>query len=122
MKPNADELFDFNIINSLKEMDEPGEPSFYTELITVYLGQSPGLIDDIRKSYAARNSDQMGRAAHTLKGSSLNVGLRKFADICKDIELKGKHNDFDDIDKLLENLDIYYLITVKELKKIAGLK
>lgn len=121
MEINTDELFDFNIINSLKEMDEPGEPSFYSELITIYLGQSPGLIEDIRTSYNLKNSEQMGRAAHTLKGSSLNVGLRKFAEICKELELKGKNNDFDDVDKLLENLDVYYLITVKELKIIAGL-
>lgn len=121
MEINTEELFDFNIINSLKEMDEPGEPSFYSELITIYLEQSPGLIENIRTNYNLKNADQMGRAAHTLKGSSLNVGLRKFAEICKDLERKGKNNDFDDVDKLVENLDIYYLITVKELKNIAGL-
>lgn len=121
MEINIDELFNFDIINSLKEMDEPGEPSFYAELITIYLEQSPRLIEDIRTNYNLKNSEQMGRAAHTLKGSSLNVGLRKFAEICKDLELKGKNNDFDNVDNILENLDIYYLITVKELKNIAGL-
>ncbi|HEX2787941.1 MAG TPA: Hpt domain-containing protein [Ignavibacteria bacterium] len=121
MEINTDELFDFNIIESLKELDEPGEPSFYTELITVYLGQSPGLIDEIRNSYNMKDAEQMSKAAHTLKGSSLNVGVRKFAEICKELELKGKNNDFDNVDKLLENLDVYYLITVKELMKIASL-
>jgi HPt (histidine-containing phosphotransfer) domain-containing protein len=121
MEITTEELFDFNIIESLKELDEPGEPSFYTELITIYLSQSPGLIEEIRNSYNIKNADQMGKAAHTLKGSSLNVGIRKFAEICKKLEQKGKNNDFDDVDKLLENLDVYYLITVKELMKIANL-
>ncbi|HCA43460.1 MAG TPA: hypothetical protein DEP28_09445 [Bacteroidetes bacterium] len=118
---NLEDLFDFSIIESLKELDEPGEDSFFKELIGVYLEQSPGLIKDINLSFKTGNADQMGKAAHTLKGSSLNIGCRKFSDICKDIEMKGKSNDLENVDKLLENLDIFYLITINELKKIAGI-
>ncbi|HRE40821.1 MAG TPA: Hpt domain-containing protein [Ignavibacteria bacterium] len=118
---NLEELFDFGIIESLKELDEPGEESFFAELIGVYMEQSPGLIKDINDSYKAGNAEQMGKAAHTLKGSSLNIGCRKFSEICKELEAQGKSNDLVDTDKLLENLDIYYLITIKELKKIAGI-
>ena len=107
------EYFDFNIINNLKELGG-GDDSFLNEIMTLYLEQAPGLLNEIRESAISGLADKMSKAAHTLKGASLNIGANKFAEICKKIELAGKENNMEGIENLIKEMDECYN-TTKEL-------
>lgn len=117
MNPSTQELINLDVVNGLKELGEDDGNSFFKEIISLYEDQAQSLIDEI-KSYAGDgNADMLGKTAHTLKGASLNIGAKLFADVCKTIELAGKNNQIAEIDTEVNRLDELNELTLIELKK-----
>ena len=72
-----------------------GEPDFVVELIDLYLSEVPRLFDTIRKSVANRDRSTAKRAAHSLRGSSGNLGVLQMATIAG--ELEHLENDYNTV-------------------------
>jgi HPt (histidine-containing phosphotransfer) domain-containing protein len=51
-----------------------GEDAFVQEIVALYLSDSPLRIAELDRSLAAGNAEVFTRAAHSLKGSSANLG------------------------------------------------
>jgi HPt (histidine-containing phosphotransfer) domain-containing protein len=117
MYPSTEELIDIEIVNGLKELGDDGDNSFFKEIVILYEDQAQGLISEIKQHAETGDAEQMGKSAHTLKGASLNIGARLFADVCKAIELAGKNNEVSSIGAYLEKLDGLNELTLIELKK-----
>ena len=116
MKENINEFFDLNIIQNLKDLGGDSDITFLKEVFDLYIEQAPGLINDIKKSYTDKNPVKLSQSAHALKGASLNIGAKKFADICKQLEMKGKENNLENVDELIKELDENFAITSEGLK------
>jgi HPt (histidine-containing phosphotransfer) domain-containing protein len=65
------------------------------EMIELYLSSSPALVADIESAVAGRNSEQLARGAHTLKGVLRNMCASTCADAAFELEKLGKTNDFE---------------------------
>lgn len=63
-----------------------GEPDFVVELIDLYLSEVPRLFDTIRKAVANKDRSTARRAAHSLRGSSGNLGVLQMATIAGELE------------------------------------
>lgn len=111
-------IIDLSIIAGLREMSEKDEPSFLSELIDLFVELSPQLVNEIKQSAQQADAVNMTQAAHKLKGSSFNLGARHLADICQQIETKGRSSDFSEIRSLVEQLEKGYEQTLLELKRI----
>ena len=72
-----------------------GEPDFVVELIDLYLSEVPRLFDTIRKAVANRDRSTAKRAAHSLRGSSGNLGVLQMATIAG--ELEHLENDYNTV-------------------------
>ena len=118
---NYSDILDYSIIQGLRELSDEDE-DFFKEVVELYIEQAPILINDIKTYAYSADADNMGRAAHTLKGASLNVGAKKFADIGKTIELDGKNNILSNVNENLKELDELYLITKQALYNAANQK
>ena len=105
-------VMDKDMINNLKDMGA----DIFVELIQLYLEEAPNQIAEIRQLFASGNAKAMGEAAHSLKGSSLNLGANDLANICKQIELKGKRGDLSALEGLFDQLDQQYQEVQKELE------
>lgn len=113
------DILDLEIIAGLKELGS-GEEDFFKEVIDLYLEQAPGLIKEIKTNAFSADAEKMGKSAHTLKGGSLNVGAKVFAEVCKAIELDGKNNNLSDVANNLLKLDELFAITKSALLDLAG--
>ncbi|HKS08236.1 MAG TPA: Hpt domain-containing protein [Pyrinomonadaceae bacterium] len=81
-----------------------GEPDFVVELIDLYLNEVPRLFDTIRKSVANKDRSTARRAAHSLRGSSANLGVLQMATIAG--ELEHLENDYSNVAlELLSSLE-----------------
>ncbi len=80
---NASQLIDTNTLLSLHS--EVGEEEFGA-IVKIVVMRLFDLTDQIRESSAADDMAAMGRAAHSLKGSSLQIGAVKLADIANTLE------------------------------------
>lgn len=108
------DILDYSIIQGLKELGDD-EEDFFKEVVELYIEQAPTLINEIKTFAYSADADNMGRAAHTLKGASLNVGAKKLAEVCKVIEFDGKSNNLSNVAENLKNLDSNYEISKQAL-------
>jgi HPt (histidine-containing phosphotransfer) domain-containing protein len=76
-------IFDPATLEQLRELIDGDDTSFLNDLFESYLSTAKDSIDSLRG-----DSDQevLRRAAHTLKGSSLNIGASRVADLCRQLE------------------------------------
>lgn len=63
-----------------------GEPDFVVELIDLYLNEVPRLLETIRKAIANKDRSTIRRSAHSLRGSSGNLGALQMALIAGELE------------------------------------
>ena len=117
VKEEVNNLVDQSVIRRLKEM-APDDPNFLKEVIEMFLEQAPEIIRDMEESYKKKAFELMGAAAHKLKGSSLNMGAKKLAEVCRELEIRGRSNDGSDGDTMIASAKMLFEKTSVELKKL----
>ena len=109
---------DTNILNNIRELQSEGEEDLLSELIDVYKKDSEQTITKIHTSSEQGDLVAVRRAAHSLKGSSANLGAAELAAICHILETAAGEGGSAKITGLLSELNETYNQTVKELIKL----
>ncbi len=105
-----------DILNEFKEMMGSDSDQMLTDLIDLYLNNSPMLIEQMRRQIAAQRLPDLQRAAHTLKGNSSQLGAQPLADICFKLELLAKSGSTDGANDLLSQIQAEFSRVEKELQ------
>jgi HPt (histidine-containing phosphotransfer) domain-containing protein len=77
---------DLAVLASYEEAQIEGEPDFVVELIDLYLDEVPRLFDSLHTAIQNNDSATAKRAAHSLRGSSGNLGVLQIAAIADELE------------------------------------
>jgi HPt (histidine-containing phosphotransfer) domain-containing protein len=80
---NEPPIFDSATLEQLRELVDQDDFSFLHDLFESYLATAR---DSIRSLRTDQDLEVLRRAAHTLKGSSLNVGATRVAELCRHLE------------------------------------
>lgn len=80
------EAVDLEVLAGFDEAQEEGETDFVVELIDLYLLEAPRLFNVIREGLANDDWPSAKRAAHSLRGSSSNLGILPLAAIADNLE------------------------------------
>ncbi len=88
--PNTD-LCAFDLDQALSTVD--GDHELLTELTELFLEDAPGLVQQIQGAAACNDFDELGRAAHTLKGSVATIGGRALAEAARRLEDRARDED-----------------------------
>jgi two-component system, sensor histidine kinase and response regulator len=106
--PSADEepapLLELSVINSLREIREPGAPDPVVELIDLYLDDAAARLNAVQAALSAADQPALVTAAHTLKGSSSNLGAQALARLCARLEHAARAGLFDEAHPLLPEI------------------
>ncbi len=113
------DLIDKSITERLKLMADD-DPGFYPSLVSLYTKQSNETLEEIYDFFVAGNLDLLGKAAHKLKGSSLNLGARQVAELCRIIEESCLKGDQKSIENALHELRKVYNATTSALNLTKG--
>ncbi|MBA3353836.1 MAG: response regulator [Blastocatellia bacterium] len=70
----------------LRELQQPGDLDFVTELIDLYQESSTEQLGLLRTAIDDCNAAEVKRIAHLLKGSSANIGAEQIAEVCLEME------------------------------------
>jgi len=100
---------DQEILSGIRMLQIEGEPDFLTELIDIYIQDSACLLERIKATLADQAGPEMRKAAHALKGSSMNLGARKLASLCQEMESAVQSNRLEDEPEILNRLEREYL-------------
>lgn len=85
-----------------------GDHEFERELMDEYLVSVPPLIQQVQDALVGKDSDQIRRAAHTLKGASSSVGAASVYRISLALEMSVREGRFDEVQGLHEQLCVAY--------------
>jgi PAS domain S-box-containing protein len=67
----------------IASLDDPDDPEFLTELVDLFLADSPPRLDTLARAVAERNWEAAVEAAHALQGSAANMGAKPLGEICR---------------------------------------
>ena len=81
---------DVSVLEHLRSFQVAGEPDFLDGLIDTYLEHTPHNIDAMRAAVAADDASSLEHAAHSIKGSSLNLGASLFGRLAEELERLGR--------------------------------
>ena len=97
---------DSEILNLAAALDRMGgDTELLGEVARLFLETVPRLLDDIRRAVSRRNSPELGRAAHTLKGSAQNFGATGAVEAAFRLEQMGRAGDLTGVDEALAALE-----------------
>ncbi len=103
---------DAEAIARLRELGEPGGPDIAAEFIDLYLTDGEALLGKLGESCAAGDGKLLKRQAHTLKGSSRNMGADSVAEVAGEIEAKAGTSALEELTPLVRQLDQVFRETV----------
>lgn len=105
------EFFDDQVISELKEI--MGED--IGMLLETFIDDSQEKVEALADSVNSQDSDDIRRTAHSLKGSSKNVGAIALALLCEEMEHKARENILAPLPELMEKIRQAFLKTKDEI-------
>ena len=80
------DAIDLEVLRSFDDPDSPVEESLMIELIDLYLVETARLLEVLRQGIERSDLDEVTMKAHSLKGSSSNLGISRMANISERLE------------------------------------
>jgi HPt (histidine-containing phosphotransfer) domain-containing protein len=98
-------VLDPDVIESLRQLTPKGEPDVLKELLTLFLEDAPARIEKLRAGWQAGDAVAVQRAAHSMKGSSGNIGATQLYAVCSRLDAQGRSGDLAPLAPMVETLD-----------------
>jgi CheY-like chemotaxis protein/HPt (histidine-containing phosphotransfer) domain-containing protein len=93
---------------ALENLRELGGDDFLGEVIDAFLADAPGLIATLRRSLEEESTEELRRAAHTLKSNGATLGAGEFAELCRTLEQRAKTGELDGAGELVDRIEQEY--------------
>ncbi|MCI0476391.1 MAG: Hpt domain-containing protein, partial [Anaerolineales bacterium] len=103
--PEEEPIINPAVLDSFRQLQEPGGPNIITQLIDLFLSELPTKLAAIQQAIGNRDATRLNKAAHTLKGSSANMGAQRAARVCLELENLGKAGDLTGAEDLFARLE-----------------
>ena len=87
------QVLDMAVVEELVSLCDEGDPELLLDLIGLFLADGPTKVQALLQGLAAEDFEQMERAAHSLKGSSGNLGARLLQDTCEKLQQATRTRD-----------------------------
>jgi CheY-like chemotaxis protein/HPt (histidine-containing phosphotransfer) domain-containing protein len=115
--PEAQPAVDSSVLVSLHELREPGQPDPVAALIQLYLKDSKPKVELLESLAAARKGGEMKAAAHSLKGSSKNLGACRLAALLQEIEGACVAEQWEQVQRLWPQIKAEFRLVEEELQR-----
>jgi len=86
----------------------------FMELVNIFVASAEEDIQKLNDALGVNDSKAASEAAHSLKGSSGNLGFLKIADLAAKIEQNARKSE-------LTDLDSFSIVITGEIEKIKGI-
>jgi HPt (histidine-containing phosphotransfer) domain-containing protein len=100
-------------IAALRELNPGDNDVFLMEIIGIYVEDTPRRLQDLKTSLAAGDAALFTRAAHTIKGSSANVGAVILTGVAERLEAVARKDGLGGVAGLVAECE-------KELERVAA--
>jgi CheY-like chemotaxis protein len=105
---------------ALQSLRDLGGAEFLAEVVDVFLADAPALITSLRSSLERHDTEELRRAAHTLKSNGSTLGASAFAESCRAIEQCAKDGRLDGVPQLVDRTEHEYRALQAALASLAS--
>jgi HPt (histidine-containing phosphotransfer) domain-containing protein len=112
-------IIDREAINGLKELNPGDNGEFLREIVSIYIEDTPKRIADLKACLASGDSAAFTRAAHTIKGSSANVGAQALRSVAERLEFISRKEGLGAVAPLVADCEREFALAAAELHKLA---
>ncbi len=111
-----DSALDPRVLNDLRMIEAQGAPGFLAELIDVFFREFSRHLDGLRQAIQDRDAGTAERLAHTMKGSSGNLGALALSRVCAALQDAARASDWDTLRSLIPQVEAEYARAGRELQ------
>lgn len=115
---DARDVLDHDVVERLRQLTPPGEPDVLNEVLSLFLNEVPRKIDALRTAVTAGDRAAMQRTAHSLKGSSGNIGAHAMYDACRQLDDQAKSGDLARLKPLIDAVATAYRNVEIEIRRM----
>jgi PAS domain S-box-containing protein len=109
---------DRDIIAMLQTMGGESEPEFFREVIETFFANTTALMATLQRAFTSEEMDVINRTAHTLQGSSTNIGALHMAAICRELQTTVDIEDSSETAACLTKLETEFVRVRRELTEL----
>jgi PAS domain S-box-containing protein len=106
---------DPEVVEQLRLLSDAGQPSVLAEIIQLFLEDTPERMRALREAVLAEDTAARCEIAHSLKGSSANLGARIMVLLCRQFEALDPGTALPEVTRTLERLEREYARVCREL-------
>jgi len=92
-------------LDNIRQLQRPGKPDLLQKIVTLFMNDSPGLLNMLREAIDQDDAEQVRMHAHRFKSGSANLGALQLAELCKQLEEMGRGNELGDALTLLTRVE-----------------
>ena len=107
-------------IENLRALSPDDGDVFLKDIVGIFIEDTPARIAELRQALADGDAVGFTRAAHSIKGSSSNLGAIALRDIAAELEHKSRLGGLGDLEPLIQDLETAYLTAKETLEKIVS--
>ena len=111
-------VIDLQAIENLRALNPGDNDEFLREIIGIYLEDTPQRIAELDQSLASGDTPKFTRAAHSVKGSSSNVGAMAVRAVAEELEHRSAKEGLDGVAPRLADLKAEYARVLAEFTKL----
>jgi len=109
--------FDFAAHENLRNL---GGDDFLAEVIDAFLADAPGLVATLRRALREKDTDELRRAAHTLKSNGSTLGAERFSELCRELEQNAKSGRLESASELVDRIEDEYRALAEALTVLVS--
>jgi len=113
-------VIDLAAIENLRALNPGDHDEFLREITGIFLEDTPRRIAELEQSLAAGDTAKFARAAHSIKGSSANLGAAALRAVAEQLERQANKEGLGGVAPLLASLRAEFSRAESELKKLIG--
>jgi HPt (histidine-containing phosphotransfer) domain-containing protein len=97
-----------------------GQRALLLQLVALFLGDCPQLLDQIHSAHSARDGQMLERAAHRLKGTAANLSAHRVVEVARRLEELGREGLFTEADATCAELEAELLLLGGALESLKS--
>lgn len=114
------DVLDMSIVEELLSFADDGDPELIIDLITMFLEDGPAKVKAVTDGLAEGDLEKVERAAHSLKGTSGNLGARQLQDACEAMQVASRSHNIDDVREIVPRIVATYADAELALQKLRS--
>lgn len=113
-------VIDPQAIENLRLLNPGDNDEFLKEITDIFLEDTPSRIVELEESYAAGDAAKFSRAAHSIKGSSANLGAMALRSVAERLEQQSRSDGVASCAHFIAEIKLEFSRAKVELAKLTA--